>query len=141
MTETKLTWYSIDAHQKLHPHPPVGLEEAIAVAHRYYANAGHSWHSVEEAVAATMFGFMRDEDTFIEICVNDFENISYRFEIPKNYTQPHQKNFWGHIRHALVGVYRSETTLTSAAALEEKIREFFTHEPAEIRDRLVASGQ
>lgn len=124
---TELAWYSIDKKGKTQDHPPVKLEEAIEIARKYYANAEQKFASGEEALAETMFGFMRDKTTFIELCVNGPADISCRFEMPK---KPDAKFF--------KGVFQRQTLLASIEEVERTVTDFFTREPMHFRERRAA---
>lgn len=125
-----LTWYSLNEDLGIEDQPPVDVDGALAVARRYYANADKKWEMGEEAIAATMFGIRRDPDTFIEICVNGSDSISYRFEMPRK--PGTKKSFLG----LILGVFQHEMTIESWGELEEAIRDFYSLSPQSIRERL-----
>ncbi|MBI1216827.1 MAG: hypothetical protein GC185_13570 [Alphaproteobacteria bacterium] len=130
-----LGWYSIGEDLGPREQPPVALDEALEIARRYYANAEKKFDTAEQGLAATMFGFSRDKDTFIELCVNAPDDISYKFEMPKN---PDKKPAW--YEKFLSFAFQYETTLKSQGELEGKIREFYTCPAMDIRTVLEAKG-
>jgi hypothetical protein len=82
MSETRLSWYSINSDLNLVEHDPVGLDEAIQIVDRYMTHADEVFEYAEDALAATMFGFKRTEKEFIEICVHGSDLISFKHEAP-----------------------------------------------------------
>ncbi|HTK84872.1 MAG TPA: hypothetical protein VL625_07270 [Patescibacteria group bacterium] len=124
---TEMAWYSIDQKGKTQDHPPVKLEEALQIARKYYANAEKTYQTAEEGIAETMFGFMRDKTTFIELCINGPADISCRFEMPK---KPDAMFFRG--------VFQRQTLLASIEEIEKTITDFYTREPMQFRERRAA---
>jgi len=113
----KIEWYSINDDLSIVRHPPVNLETALALADHYMSRANESFENGEEAVAATMFGFSRSENEFIEIVVNGSDLISYTYEAPDPET-PALLKF-------LKGRFQYQEDLATLADLKERIRAFF----------------
>src|SRR5437763_14392301 len=78
----KPIWYSIDTDLKTNNQRAVDLDEALAIVRQYFAGIRPFYDTAEEALAATMFGFSRAEDEFIEICVDKTDQASVRIELP-----------------------------------------------------------
>ena len=106
----------------------VDLAQALKIADGYYTRAGEKFESVEEAIAATMFGFSRSEKEFIEICVNGPAQISYKFEL----SEP--GGSW--LGRLFKGAFRREEELRSREELARKVEQFFTTPGQELKRRL-----
>jgi len=109
-------------------HDPIELDEALKIVDRYLARGSEKFQTVEEAIAATMFGFSRSKSEFIEICVNGPTQISYKFET----TDPTAS--W--ISKLFKGVFRHEAELHSREELVQKGEEFFTTPVLEIKRQI-----
>src|SRR5262249_28986619 len=79
-------WYSIDASLRTVDHEAIDLEEALAIIDQYFSRLRHHYDSGEEALAATMFGFARDDGSYIQICLHapDAIDVEYDFSLVKN---------------------------------------------------------
>jgi hypothetical protein len=128
MSDTKITWYSMNRELEVEQHEAIGLDEARNLVDRYLARANEKFSSAEDAIAATLFGFSRSESEFIEIGVNSPTRISYKLEI----ADPEAS--WFH--KLFKGVYRHEEELHSREELVQKIQEFFTTPVQEIKRQL-----
>lgn len=133
MDDTVIPWHSMDSDLAVEEHEPVGLDDALGIADLYLARAGEKFETGEEAIAATMFGFSRSKEDFIEICVNGSAQISYRLEASDAATSWLGKLF--------AKVYRYKKELHSREELVEKIKEFFTTPIQQIRRQLESSGR
>jgi hypothetical protein len=136
MAADAVSWYGMDRRLKTVDHPPVELEQALAIARRYYANAGKVYAGAEEAIAETMFGFTRGRETFIEICVNGVEQISFRYEAPRAEAANGGSLFGALFRPK---AFRFETVLASLPDLEARIRDFYALSPAAMQSACAAA--
>jgi hypothetical protein len=127
----KLVWYSLNEQHQIHDQPPVDLAGALDIARKYFACGDRQYITEGEAGAATVFGIRRDQKTYIEIAVHRPDNISYHFKT-RTYLNPEASK----PEHALDAGYSADLVLKSWEELEEKIRQFYTEEPSEIRRRL-----
>ncbi|MEZ0223664.1 MAG: hypothetical protein ACAH83_03860 [Alphaproteobacteria bacterium] len=127
----KFVWYSCDTQLHTKDHPPVDLAGALDIARKYYANADKQYATVEEASMETVFGIRRDDKTSVEISVHRPRNISFHFKT-KTLLNPESSKVEKTLDHG----YDSEVILKSWEELEERIREFYTQEPSEIRRRM-----
>jgi hypothetical protein len=121
-----ISWYSITADVNVKDNGAVDLNGALKIVDEYMFRAGKVYEYAEDAVAETMFGFSRSESEFIEICVDGVNQISYKFE----YAEPSGSwftRFFG-------GVYQYEEELDSKEKLIEKVTNFFTKTPQEIKE-------
>ncbi len=126
-----ITWYAIDSALKTVDRGAVSLGEALGIAERYYGNAGRHYQTGEEAIAETVFGFVRQSDrAFIEFCVNGKDQIAYKIEIPAAATS--------RLAKLLGRTVRVERNLDSWSAMAARIEEFFTLSPQSIATRLQA---
>ena len=77
-----IRWYSINTDLQHVDHEPVDLEGAYAVIDRYFSQLRQHYDSGEEALASTMFGFVRNDDSYIEICLQapDHIDVSYGYQ-------------------------------------------------------------
>ena len=128
----KITWYSYNEHEQYERQPPVDLAAALEVARRYYAYADTYYETKGASRAAQCFGIWRDDGTYIEIWVQRPNIISYTFKtdapLPPNATE---------LEHQIDAKHGNDVlTLKSWEELEEKIRQFYTEDPAEIRRKL-----
>jgi hypothetical protein len=76
-----------------------------------------------------MFGFSRSETEFVEICINGPTRISYKFEMSDPGASWLRKAFQA-------GVFQYEEELHSKQELIQKVEEFFTTPPIEIKRRI-----
>jgi hypothetical protein len=118
-------WYSTDENVTVQNRRSVDLEEALAIVQRYYAEVRPFYETFEEAMSATMFGFSRSDEEFIEICMCDPGEISVKIELPVTGTS------W--IPRFLRAPFQHEETVQSLGAVEERVRQFFTMAPNELK--------
>jgi hypothetical protein len=128
MSDASIQWYSTSLDLAAEQRGPISLPDALTLVDEYLAHAGGDYQSVEEAIAATMFGFLRSETDFIEICVHDATRISYSFEM----ANPNAS--W--LRRLFGGVFQYEAELHSREELIKKVEEFFSTPVQEIKRRL-----
>jgi len=70
-----IRWYSINTDLQPVDHEPVDLDGAYAVIDRYFSQLRQHYDSGEDALASTMFGFVRNDDSYIEICLHARDHI------------------------------------------------------------------
>lgn len=129
MSNPQISWYSFNEEQNLCEHPPIDLGTALVVVEDYFAHTlKPSFASGEQALAETMFGFSRSPSEFIEVCLNGPSQISYVFELTESDASG--------LRKLLGGTFRYETELKSKSELIERVREFYTVSPAQIKRQL-----
>ena len=80
--DNKAIYYGIAVSGSTVEHGSVDSGQALKVIDERFAAMKDKYESAEEAIAATMFGFSMTADTFIEICINARDNISFKFEFP-----------------------------------------------------------
>lgn len=125
--EEKNVYYGVDAAGETVEHGGVTAAGALAVVDERFAALKESYGSAEEALAATLFGFSRSADTFIEICLNGRDDISFKFEFPL----PRRLLVFG-------GVSSTELRLRSKDELCALVSLFFASPAAAYKDRLEA---
>lgn len=118
MSETKLTWYSMNRDLKVIEHDPVGLEEAIQIVDRYMEHAGEHFEWFEDCVAATVFGFSRTKEEFIEISIDGPDLISFKYEAPVHGLKWYQRLWKSSVK-------QEEKELHSRDELVQHVEEFF----------------
>jgi hypothetical protein len=120
-------WYSLDANLCTVDHEQVDLEQAYAVIDQYFARLRPHYDSGEEALSATMFGFIRDDGSYIQICLHapDTINVEYDFSLVKNQFL----RFLGRQR-------RCDEQLSSREQVRGRTKLFFTHSREAFRDLL-----
>ena len=128
MSDSEIKWYSTTPKLAVEEHDPIRLDEALKLVDRYLARGSEKFKTVEEAIAATMFGFSRSKSEFIEICINGPTKISYKFEV----SDPEAS--W--LRKLFKGVFQHEEELHSREDLVQKVEEFFTTPVQEIKRQL-----
>ncbi len=107
-------YYGIDRAYKTVEYGEVTLERALEIIDDRFSKFKPKYPTMEEAIAETMFGFYRTKDTFIEICINAPDKISFKFEYPLS-------------KKVLIfqNVYRREANLTTKEELIERVEHFF----------------
>jgi hypothetical protein len=109
-----IRWNSTNTDLQPVDHEPVDLEGAFAVIDRYFSQLRQHYDSGEEALASTMFGFVRDDDAYIEICLHARDHIDVTYD-------------FGYVER-----------LNSRDTVRARTKLFFTEEPVSFR-RLVES--
>jgi len=125
--DNQATYYGVDVSGATVVHGSVGVEHALKVIDERFAALKDKYESAEESIADTMFGFSMTEDTFIEICINGRESISFKFEFPS----PPRFFFFG-------GVSRTELELRSKEELASLVPMFFSAPAAAYKEYLDA---
>ena len=125
-------WYSIDMKGDTIDHPPVALPEALAIAKKYYANAGKKYQTAEESTMETFFGYARSKEVFLELVVFRDDQVSCHFETADAVAPeaPWYKKIFAS------NVFSRDIDLHSWTEMEIKITEFFETDPAELRGRM-----
>ena len=118
---SEISWYSIDANLKTQENGVVSLAQAISIVNRHFTELKPHYETSEQALAATMFGFCRTKDTFIEICIHSFSEISFKYEMLNADTAWYLKLF--------KGIEQFEEILKSREALIDRVEKFFTNLP------------
>jgi hypothetical protein len=79
-------WYSMDSALETVDHEVVDLDAAYRVIDEYFSKLRPHYDTGEEALAETMFGFSRDDGSYMQICLHapDLIDIEYDFSIVKN---------------------------------------------------------
>jgi len=127
--EEAVHYYGMDQSFKVVEYGQVSIDQALKVVDERFARLRPKYETGEEAIAETMFGFYREKDTFIEICINGPTEISFKFEVPRS------KRFL-----IFQSVYQKETTLKSKGELIERIKAFFNLTPEAYKSYLAGHG-
>ena len=114
----------MDRNLALEDHEPVDVKQAIQIADTYFGRATEKFATSEDAIAATMFGFSRSPQEFIELCVNGTTQISYKFEAPDK-NVPWFLKPWK-------GIFQQQEDLRSRDELIQRIQDFYSYSPDEI---------
>lgn len=122
------TWYTIDENLATRERHTVNLDEALALAKKYVMEVRPFYESGEQAIAATRFGFSRSSNEFIEIDVQSPSEIAVRIELPRK-PMP-----W--IIRLILGPFQHEETVASIDALLQRVCDFFTMAPCDLREKL-----
>jgi hypothetical protein len=128
MDSRPISWYSITTDLNVQENGVVDLEGAFKVVDSYMGKTLLPVYKVEPSISNSMFGFSRSNSEFIEICVYNPTNISYKFE----YANPSYSWF----KRFFMGAFQYEEDLKSEKELVQKVREFFETPPQEIQARL-----
>jgi hypothetical protein len=113
-----IRWYSLDTDLNTVDHEVVDLKEANAIIDRYLQAVRPHYETGEEALAATMFGFIRPDDSYMQISVHSLTafDVEYDFSLIKN---PLLR---------LLGARRQRgERLISGDQLRARAEQFFTH--------------
>ena len=113
-----IRWYSLDTHLRTVDHEALDLDGAYDIIDRYLAALRPRYESGEEAMAATMFGFSRQDGSYIQICLHTPTTIDveYDFSLVKN-----------PLLRLIAGRRQRDERLTSRDQLRARMRLFFTH--------------
>ena len=113
-----IRWYSLDGKRRTVDHEPLELDRAYTIVDQYLAQLRPRYASGEEALAATMFGFTREDGSYMQICLHTPSTIDveYDFSLVKN-----------PLLRLIAGRRQREERLTSRDQLRARIRLFFTH--------------
>jgi hypothetical protein len=125
---SRIPWYSIGRDLKPVDHEPVDLPEAVALVDRYFGQLRSTYASGEEALAATVFGFARAKNDFLEVCLNGVADISVRVESPRQ--------AGGGFIAKLRGTLKHEETLTGRESVVRRVEQYFVLSAAEFQAKL-----
>ena len=128
MNDHKISWYSMTPELALQEHESVAFNRAIEIVDDYMTRSSQPFKTGENAIAATLFGFSRSTQEFIEICVHGPSKISYKFESPDRNVAWFLKPW--------KGVFSHQEELRSRAELVQRVEEFFLQTPNEILQRI-----
>jgi len=128
MNDSGVNWYSINLKTKVEQHETISLDEAIKIVDRYWAHGSETFKSVEEGIAACIFGFSRSKSEFIEFGILGPAQASYKFEV----SDPGASWF----RKMFGGCFQYNEELHSREEMVQKVEEFFTTPIEEIKRRL-----
>jgi hypothetical protein len=128
MNDNKISWYSMTRELALQEHESVAFNRAIEIVDDYIARSSQQFQTGEDAIAATMFGFSRSTQEFIEICVHGPSKISYKFESPDKSVAWFLKPWRG--------IFSHQEDLRSREELVQRVEEFFLQAPNEILQRI-----
>lgn len=124
-----VTWYSLDRDQKVHDHHPVDLEAALLLLGRHVSDAGFSSsETFEEYVSASTFGLSRDEHNFLELSIITPSQVFVQVQLTTPGVPP--------LLRLWFGLFEREDLLSPASAAAERIRQFYTLPPDELRSEL-----
>lgn len=123
-----IRWYSIDVKQKTVDHEIVDRGQALEIADRYLAALRPHDESGEEALVAAMFGFARDDASYMQICVHAPDHIAVEYDFPPILTSFLQRL----LRHPL----QHSERLTSRDELRSRIDLFFAQSSESMREEL-----
>lgn len=81
-----IRWYSLDTHLQTIDHEAIDLDQAYEVVDRYFGQVRPHFESGENALAATMFGFVREDGSYMQICINGMDaiDIEHDFSLVRN---------------------------------------------------------
>ena len=79
-------WYSIDANLQTVDHAQLDLNQAYEVIERYFTRYRDHYEWGEEALEASVFGFIQDDGAYMEIFVisRDAIDVTYDLSPPTN---------------------------------------------------------
>ncbi len=124
-----IRWYSMDEELRTVDHDPVDLEQAIEIADRYLNELRPQYESGEKALAATMFGFIREDSSYMQICLHARNQIDVEYDFPPIHKNLRQRVF-SHRQHT-----HSEH-LESRDHLSRRIELFFSKPSEGMRQAL-----
>ncbi|HUW21019.1 MAG TPA: hypothetical protein VMW16_17100 [Sedimentisphaerales bacterium] len=119
MNENDINWYVVNEELETEEKGAASCEEAEKIIEEYIESQKGLEGSAEEIAAGSMFGFLHDERTFMEICVYGDKEYRVKFECP----EPRSVLF---VRWE--GVYSREIGVLDRDRLKEIVREFYRRE-------------
>jgi hypothetical protein len=123
-----IRWYSTDVDLKTIDHEIVDCGKALEIADRYLTDLQPRYESGEKALAATMFGFARDDASYMQICIHAPDHIDVEYDFPPILTSFLQRL----LRHPS----QHSERLTSRDALRSRIELFFALSSESMRQEL-----
>lgn len=116
----RFPWYSMNQNLSTEEHSPVNLPEALQIADKYWERAGENFQTREEALPATTFGFGW-KGNLMEISINGPAEISCILGTMEMWPRK--------------GTRELEEKLHDRDTMRQRIQEFFTCSPEELRRR------
>ncbi len=123
-----IRWYSTDVNLKTIDHEVVDCGKALEIADRYLADLRPRYESGEEALAATMFGFARDDASYMQICIHAPDQIDVEYDFAPIVTS--------FLRRLARRSSQHSERLTSRDALRSRIELFFAQSSEGMRREL-----
>lgn len=122
-----IRWYSLDADLRTVEHGPLDLDRAYAIIDEYFGRLQPHYETGEEALSETMFGFVRADGSYMQICLHapDTLDVEYDFSLVKN-----------PLLRLFAGRRQRDERLTSRDALRGRTKLFFTHSKEAFQDLL-----
>lgn len=125
-----ITWYATTQDLTADERGPIELAGALRVVDEYFARLRPFYESGEEALAETKFGFTRDTDDYIDICLHSPTDIAMSVELPV----PGD----GLIRGAAESWFSFDQMLDSRDSVKRHVTAYFTLTPEEFKTHLQA---
>jgi len=123
-----IPWYSIDRDLHVEDHDPVDVPGALAIVDRYFGQLRFDYTTGEEAIAATVFGFARAPNDFLELGLVTPSEVSLRVELPR----PKGGSFFSWLR----GGFQFEEVLTSRSEVAQRVEQYFALSPEQFQTQL-----
>lgn len=123
-----IRWYSVDESLKTIDHETIDSRRALEIADRYVAGLRSHYESGEDALAATMFGFARDDDSYMQICIHAHNHIDVEYDFAPIFKSFLQRLFSHPPQHS--------ERLNSCDALRSRIELFYAHSSESMRQQL-----
>ena len=122
-----IRWYALNADLQTVEHESLDLDGAYAIIDRYFARLQSHYKTGEEALAETMFGFVRTDESYMQICLHspDAIDVEYDFSLVKN-----------PLLRLFAGRRQRDERLTSREELRGRTRLFFSHSKEAFQDLL-----
>lgn len=124
------TAYGMDRALKSEEYGSVSLQEAIVIFDERLADMRPFYEQSEDALSATMFGFSRGDDDFIELCIHARDHVSCTIELPS------LRPSW--LGRLTGNVGRYETNLKARSEVVAMLTDFFTLSEATFSEGLRA---
>jgi hypothetical protein len=132
MENQPISWYAITTDLQLEDKGVINFEGAIKILEQYGDLSTQVFDDQGHALSNTFFGFSRSKSDFIEICIYNPTQISYKFE----YLDPEATWF----SKVFVGPFQYEIQLDSTEQLLERVKEYFHQNSREIKSKLEIIG-
>ena len=114
--KSEISWYSLSPKLSTVENGPIGKVSALEIIDGYFSRLKPKYESGEDAISATMFGFQKSKNEFIEICINGLDSISFKFEI----STPKKVLFF-----SIPSVFQKEITLRSIEEVKSQVGFFY----------------
>ncbi len=123
-----IRWYSVGENLETVDHESIDTRRALEIADWYLAELRPHYESGEDALAATMFGFARDDSSYMQICAHAQDHIDVEYDFAPIFKSLFQR--------LLSHQHRHSERLNSRDALHSRIELFFTHSSESMRQQL-----